>query len=54
MYLGPVVSTSLKLLGSKMGLRFLIMMIVGLGALYSMHLLAQDFFKFTSGAQAGK
>lgn len=50
MYLLPIV----KLLGSKMGVRLLLLLIVGLGALYTMHLLAQDFSKLAAGTQAGE
>lgn len=37
-----------------MGLRFLILLVVGLGALYTIHLLAQDFMKFTNNTSAGQ
>lgn len=52
MYLAPLVKSSLKLLGSKMGLRLLLLVIVGLGALYTIHLLAMDFMKLSAGATA--
>lgn len=54
MTLAPIVTTSLKILGSKMGLRLLLLLVVGLGALYSLHLLAGDFMKFSASAQSGE
>lgn len=54
MYLGSIASSSAKALGLKMGLRFLILLVVGLGALYTIHLLAQDFMKFTNRIGSGE
>lgn len=52
MYLAPLAKTSLKFLGSKMGVRLLLLLVVGLGALYTIHLLAMDFMKLSAGATA--
>jgi hypothetical protein len=41
-----------KFLATKMGLRLVVLLIVGLGALYTLHLLAQDFMKISTGAKA--
>lgn len=54
MYLVPIATTTLKLLGTKMGVRFLLLLVVGLGALYTIHLLAMDFMKLSAGAQTGE
>lgn len=54
MYLVPLATTSLKVFGSKMGVRFLLLLVVGLAGLYTIHLLAKDFMKFSAGAQTGE
>lgn len=54
MYLIPAVTGFSKLLGSKMGIRLLILAVVGLGAMYTMHLLAMDWMKIQNGVMAGK
>lgn len=54
MYLVPVATSVGKFLGSKMGVRLLILLVVGLGALYTIHLLAQDYMKLSAGKAAGK
>jgi hypothetical protein len=54
MTLGPIVATSLKFVGTKMGIRLILLLVIGLGALYSLHLLAGDFMKFSAGAQTGE
>lgn len=41
----PLATTVLKFLGSKMGVRLLLLLVVGLGALYTIHLLAGDWMK---------
>ena len=48
MTLLPVAATAVKFIGPKMGLRLLLLLVAGLGALYTMHLLAQDFMKIGS------
>lgn len=37
-----------------MGLRLILLLVVGLGALYTIHLLAQDFMKIQAGSKIGK
>jgi hypothetical protein len=51
MYLAPVVISFTKFLGSKMGIRLLVLVIAGLAALYTIHLLAQDFMKIRMGTK---
>lgn len=53
MYLVPLATSVGKFLGTKMGLRLLLLLVVGLGALYAIHLLAQDYMKITAGKAAG-
>lgn len=54
MTLMPVVQAFLKFLGGKMGIRLIILLVVGLGALYTIHLLAQDFMSIRKGAASGE
>ena len=58
MHLVLLASTTVKFLGtklgSKMGVRLLLLLVVGLGALYTIHLLAQDWMKISAGTRAGK
>lgn len=54
MYLVPLATSVGKFLGSKMGVRLLLLLVVGLGALYTIHLLAQDYMKLSAGKAAGK
>ncbi|KAL7018396.1 hypothetical protein ACKWTF_010736 [Chironomus riparius] len=54
MYLMPITSafTSFsKFLGTKMGIRLVLLLVVGLGALYTIHLLAQDWMKIQAGSK---
>lgn len=37
-----------------MGIRLVLLLVVGLGALYTIHLLAQDFMKIRKGATTGE
>lgn len=37
-----------------MGIRLILLLVVGLGALYTIHLLAQDFMKIRKGATTGE
>jgi hypothetical protein len=56
MYLMPITSafTSFsKFLGTKMGIRLVLLLVVGLGALYTIHLLAQDWMKIQAGSKIG-
>jgi hypothetical protein len=53
MNLVPLATTFFKFLGSKMGIRLLILLVVGLGALYTIHLLAQDFMKIRGSLSSG-
>lgn len=56
MYLMPITSafTSFsKFLGTKMGIRLILLLVVGLGALYTIHLLAQDWMKIQAGSKFG-
>ena len=53
MYLLPLASTAIKIVGPKMGVRLLLLAALGLGALYSIHLLAGDWMKFQSAGMAG-
>jgi hypothetical protein len=48
MNLVPLATTFVKFLGTKMGVRLLLLLVVGLGALYTIHLLAGDFMKIQS------
>lgn len=52
MYLAPLVTAGVKFLGSKMGVRLILLLVVGLGALYTIHLLAQDWMKIQAGSRA--
>lgn len=54
MYLAPAATSFAKFLGTKMGVRLILLFVVGLGALYTIHLLAQDYMKISAGAQVGK
>jgi hypothetical protein len=49
MNLLPLVTATSKFLASKMGVRLLLLLVVGLGALYTIHLLAQDWMKLSGG-----
>lgn len=44
----------LKFLGSKMGIRLLLLLVVGLGALYTIHLLAGDFMRLQTTLTTGE
>lgn len=54
MYALPLATTALQVIGPRMGIRLLLTLIVGLGALYTMHLLAQDFNKLGNRVSSGK
>jgi uncharacterized membrane protein YuzA (DUF378 family) len=54
MYLLPLVQSFTKFLGTKMAVRLILLLIVGLGALYTIHLLAQDYMKISAGAKVGE
>lgn len=54
MYLAPVTTGFTYLLGTRMGWRTIIVLAVGLGALYTVHLLAQDWMKIQAGTKIGK
>jgi len=53
MYFVPAITFS-KVLGTKMGIRLVLLAIVGLAALYTIHLLAGDWMKIRKGAEAGE
>lgn len=53
MYLAPVTTGFTYLLGTRMGWRTIIVLAVGLGALYTVHLLAQDWMKIQAGTKIG-
>jgi len=53
MYLAPVATGFTYLLGTRMGWRTIIVLAVGLGALYTVHLLAQDWMKIQAGTKIG-
>lgn len=49
MYLLPLATTALQIAGPKMGVRLILLAALGLGALYSIHLLAGDWMKIQAG-----
>jgi NADH:ubiquinone oxidoreductase subunit 3 (subunit A) len=54
MYLVPLATSFSKFLGTKMGVRLLLLAIVGLGALYTIHLLAMDWMKIQTATKVGE
>jgi hypothetical protein len=54
MYLLPLLQSVGKFLGTKMGIRLVLLLVVGLGALYTIHLLAQDYMKISAGTKIGE
>lgn len=53
MYLVPVVTSLTNLLGTRMGWKLIALIAAGLGALYTIHLLAQDWMKIQAGTKIG-